>query len=51
MSPAFRHEIRVAFDGSVGESPVFSAVVTYVAVTPGTTQPTPVPESVRSALS
>jgi acyl-CoA thioester hydrolase len=41
----------LGFEGSVGERPVFSAVVTYVSVTPGTTQPTPVPEAVRSALS
>jgi acyl-CoA thioesterase FadM len=41
----------VGFEGSVGERPVFTAVVTYVAVTPGTTEPTPVPGAVRSALS
>jgi acyl-CoA thioester hydrolase len=41
----------IGFEGSVGERPVFSAVVTYVSVTPGTTQPLPVPEAVRSALS
>lgn len=41
----------IAFEGSVGETPVFSAVVTYVAVTPGTTRSAPVPESIRSALS
>ena len=41
----------VGFEGSVGERPVFTAVVTYVAVTPGTISPTPVPEAVRSALS
>jgi len=41
----------LGFEGSVGERPVFTAVVTYVAVTPGTTEPTPVPEAVRAALS
>jgi acyl-CoA thioester hydrolase len=41
----------VGFEGSVGERPVFTAVVTYVAVTPGTVSPTPVPGAVRSALS
>jgi YbgC/YbaW family acyl-CoA thioester hydrolase len=41
----------IAFEGSVGERPVFTAVVTYVAVTPGTISPTPVPAAVRSALS
>jgi YbgC/YbaW family acyl-CoA thioester hydrolase len=41
----------IAFEGSVGERPVFSAVVTYVSVAPGTTQPAAVPEAVRSALS
>jgi YbgC/YbaW family acyl-CoA thioester hydrolase len=41
----------VGFEGSVGERPVFSAVVTYVSVTPGTTTPAAVPDSVRAALS
>jgi acyl-CoA thioester hydrolase len=41
----------IGFEGSVGERPVFTAVVTYVAVTPGTISPTPVPAAVRSALS
>jgi acyl-CoA thioester hydrolase len=40
----------VGFQGSVGERPVFDAVVTYIAVTPGTTQPTPVPDEVRATL-
>lgn len=46
-----RSSFDIGFEGSVGERPVFSAVVTYVAVAPGTTDPTPVPEAVRSALS
>lgn len=46
-----RSSFDVGFEGSVGERPVFSAVVTYVAVAPGTTDPAPVPEAVRSALS
>ena len=41
----------VGFQGSVGEKPVFEAVVTYVSVTPGTHTPTPVPDHVRVALS
>jgi acyl-CoA thioester hydrolase len=41
----------VAFEGSVEERPVFTAIVTYVSVAPGTTDPNPVPEDVRSALS
>jgi acyl-CoA thioester hydrolase len=41
----------VGYDGSVGEQPVFTAVVTYVSVAPGTTDPAPVPDGVRSALS
>lgn len=46
-----RTSFDVGFEGSVGERPVFSAVVTYVSVAPGTTEPTPVPEALRSALS
>ena len=46
-----RTSFDIGFEGSVGEQPVFTAVVTYVAVAPGTTEPTPVPEAVRSALS
>ena len=40
----------VGYEGSVGERPVFSAVVTYISVTPGTTTPAPVPDAVRSGL-
>lgn len=40
----------VGYAGSVGERPIFDAVLTYVSVTPGTLEPTPVPESVRAAL-
>ena len=40
----------VGFEGSVGERPVFSATVTYISVTPGTTTPAPVPPAVRAAL-
>ena len=46
-----RTSFDLGFEGSVHEQPVFTAVVTYVAVAPGTTTPTPVPEAVRSALS
>jgi acyl-CoA thioester hydrolase len=41
----------VAFRGSVGEKPVFEAAVTYVSVTPGTAEPTPVPDGIRAALA
>jgi acyl-CoA thioester hydrolase len=41
----------VGFDGSVGERPVFEALITYVSVRPGTVEPSPVPEQVRQALS
>ena len=41
----------IGYAGSVGEQPVFTAVVTYVSVAPGTTEPAPVPEAVRSALA
>jgi acyl-CoA thioester hydrolase len=41
----------IGFEGSVGEQPVFTAVVTYISVAPGTTAPAPVPEAVRSALA
>jgi acyl-CoA thioester hydrolase len=40
----------VGYEGSVGERPVFSAVVTYISVVPGTTTPAPVPDAVRSGL-
>ena len=46
-----RTSFDIGFEGSVDEQPVFTAVVTYVAVSPGTIEPTPVPEAVRSALS
>lgn len=41
----------LGYEGSVAERPVFSAVVTYVSVAPGTTDPVPVPDAVRSAMS
>lgn len=41
----------VGFEGSVGEQPVFDAVVTYVSVTPGALTPAPAPEAVRAALA
>jgi acyl-CoA thioester hydrolase len=40
----------VGYRGAVGERPVFEAVVTYISVTPGTIEPTPVPAKVRAAL-
>jgi acyl-CoA thioester hydrolase len=41
----------VGFAGSVGERPVFDAVLTYVSVAPGTLDPAPVPDDVRAALA
>lgn len=41
----------VGFDGSVGEMPVFTADLTYVAVRTGTTEPVRVPEDFRAAAS
>lgn len=40
----------VAFRGVVGERPIFTATITYVCVTPGTTSKSPVPDEVRVAL-
>lgn len=40
----------VTFAGAVDERPVFTAVITYVAVTEGTTAPLRVPDGVRSLL-
>jgi YbgC/YbaW family acyl-CoA thioester hydrolase len=40
----------VTFDGAVGDRPVFTAVVTYVSVTPGTTTAVPTPEHVRASI-
>jgi acyl-CoA thioester hydrolase len=45
-----RTSFDVGFAGSVGERPIFEAVLTYISVTPGTLDPTPVPEPVRAAL-
>ena len=41
----------VGFEGSVGEMPVFTADLTYVAVRTGTTEPVRVPEDFRAAAS
>ena len=41
----------VTIDGSVGERPVFQAVVLYVGVAMGTKTPMPAPEHIRAALS
>jgi acyl-CoA thioester hydrolase len=41
----------VTIDGSVGERPVFQAVVLYVGVKMGTKEPMPTPEPFRAALS
>jgi acyl-CoA thioester hydrolase len=41
----------VRFDGTVGQAPVFTAVITYVTVVTGTTDTVPVPEDFRAAAS
>jgi acyl-CoA thioester hydrolase len=46
-----RTSFDVGFAGSVGERPVFDAVLTYISVAPGTLDPTPVPDQVRTALA
>jgi acyl-CoA thioester hydrolase len=40
----------IGFDGAVDDHPVFHAVVTYVSVAFGTTEPVRVPDFVRTAL-
>jgi acyl-CoA thioester hydrolase len=40
----------LGFVGTVGERAVFTAVITYVGVRPGTTEPLSPPEAVRRAL-
>jgi acyl-CoA thioester hydrolase len=42
--------LDLQFDGSVGDRPVFTAVLTYVGVAPGTTTPVPPPDAVRRHL-
>lgn len=39
----------VRFDGTVAGRPVFTALITYVAVKTGTTEPVPVPDDFRAA--
>jgi acyl-CoA thioester hydrolase len=41
----------IGFEGSVDDSPVFSATVTYVSVDEGSTRPVPIPDFVRAALA
>ena len=41
----------VGFDGSVGDDPVFSADLTYVAVRTGTTETVRVPDDFRAAAT
>lgn len=41
----------IAYRGTVEDAPVFTATITYVCVTPGTKDPTPVPTRMRGALS
>ncbi len=46
-----RTSFDVAFTGSVGERPVFTATITYVGVSPGSHEPIEPPDAVRAALS
>jgi YbgC/YbaW family acyl-CoA thioester hydrolase len=39
----------VAFEGAVGDAPVFTATLTYVAVRTGTSEPVRVPDEFRTA--
>ncbi len=40
----------IAYRGTVNGSPVFTALITYVSVVPGTKDTTPVPDRMRDAL-
>jgi acyl-CoA thioester hydrolase len=40
----------IGFEGMVDDQPIFHAIVTYVSVAQGTTEPVPVPDFVRAAL-
>ena len=40
----------IAYRGTVAEQPVFTALITYVSVTPGTKDSTPVPSRMRDGL-
>jgi acyl-CoA thioester hydrolase len=46
-----RTSFDVTIEGVVGERPVFEATVVYVGVDTGTTDPAPVPDEIRTALS
>ena len=46
-----RTSVEMRFAGSVGERPIFEAVMTYVSITPGTLTPAPVPDHLRALLS
>lgn len=41
----------VRYAGAVGDRDVFTALITYVSVAPGTTAKMPVPDAVKQALS
>lgn len=45
-----RTSFDIAYVGTVGERPVFTAAITYVCVQPGTTDTVVVPERMRVAL-
>jgi acyl-CoA thioester hydrolase len=46
-----RTSFDVRFDGRVGERPIFEALITYVSVKPGSAEPVPVPDEIRTRLS
>ncbi|HEY2815320.1 MAG TPA: thioesterase family protein [Acidimicrobiales bacterium] len=41
----------VTVEGAAGERPVFEATILYVGVRTGTTEPAPIPDTIRAALS
>ena len=45
-----RTSFEVGFDGRVGDRQIFTATITYVSVTPGTTDPVPPPEDVKAVI-
>lgn len=45
-----RTSLDIAYTGTIEERPLFSALVTYVGVRSGTTEPIPPPDEVRAAL-
>lgn len=46
-----RTSFAIRYEGAVGDRDVFTAVITYVSVAPGTTDKVPVPDEVKAVLS